>query len=327
MALYFIHRRFIKLLLVACIMCLIVLSTRFQTLSDAVFRKSRLSEVAKMESYIGRKSQLAFDHIYVLTVGTEREKYFQPMLDYLNAEYEVFQGALDSDPGMRNKLNTVLAWRNSTENKAKVRDISESDLVGKVGCTLGHRAMWQDMVDKGYSTAIFLEDDVDININFESIIADALENIPEDWDAIYPGHCGSFWVATNNNTVPQDGQAWHQLSRASCTHSYILKRETAQSLLAMEHFKEPELMQTPLDVHLAHLISGGVLPKVYGFSPVIVIQRPRAFDQPSLVSHGDISLERPRGDGVERGWRYRDRIPKNESAAYLAGVSYWHDLA
>lgn len=271
------------------------------------------------------RTTFTLSHVYVLTVGTERSQYFEPLLNHLNLEFEIFQADLLRD-SLMSSVEDIKHWANTTPDREKVHDLTEDALRGRVGCTLGHRGMWQDMVDHDYETALFMEDDIDVDTNIESLLSTALEQIPQQWQILFLGHCGVRWTETQNGTIPQDGRIWHQLSRSGCSHGYILKRSAAEILLTRNEFKGLEQLQTPWDVHLAHLISDGVFRAAYGFSPVLITQRPRSFSHPSLVTGEGKSSEPSKGDGVERGWRYRSRFPKKSSAAYLAGVSYWHDL-
>lgn len=275
-----------------------------------------------------QKTRLSLGHIYLLTssLSQEREKYFRPVLDQINLDYEVCHGLSAPDKVLKDKVEEIKRWSSSTNDQHKVVAVEESELVGRVGCTLGHRAMWQSMVDNNYDTALFLEDDIDVVLDLEAQFTSAFATIPDDWAAIYLGYCAPYWTETRSNVPPDDGRQWHTLKRAVCGHAYVLKKQTAEILLNATRFTSPEFMQVPWDVHMGHLIFIRTIYKAYGFAPVLVTQRPRSSLHPSLINKIGGKLETSDIDVVEKDWRYHGKFPKNCSAAFRAGVSYWHSL-
>lgn len=270
------------------------------------------------------KSTFQFSHVYVLSGSTSRLDYIRPVLDRVNLEYEVFPGPAPDDRRVQEIWDAIESWKLTTTETRKIQQVPVKQLRGRLGCTVGHVAMWKDMVAHNYSTALFLEDDIDVRINIEALLEESLKAIPDNWQALYPGYCSTRWTATGNGTAPTmaNGKIWSRLSRAACTHSYVLKQGTAQMLVNRTEFSYPPNMQTPVDVHLAHMISDGVIANVYGYIPPLTQERPRSVSNPSLVSFINFTYD---SNGLHRGDQYLDRLPKDTSAAYQAGVSYWHD--
>lgn len=62
---------------------------------------------------------------------------------------------------------------------------------GVIACFHSHIRMWQDMVSKGYRTALIMEDDVDLEWDMDRLVPNAMRALPEDWDIVYLGHCWS----------------------------------------------------------------------------------------------------------------------------------------
>lgn len=60
-----------------------------------------------------------------------------------------------------------------------------------------HTSMWRHMLDRGEKTALFLEDDVDFEWDFERLWLNALRVLPQDWEIVFLGHC---WARTRNST-------------------------------------------------------------------------------------------------------------------------------
>ncbi len=56
---------------------------------------------------------------------------------------------------------------------------------GELGCFMSHRAIYADMLKKGYSKVIILEDDVKIFKNFKEDVCNVLRNIPTNADLVF----------------------------------------------------------------------------------------------------------------------------------------------
>ena len=65
-----------------------------------------------------------------------------------------------------------------------------------LACWYSHTSMWQKMLSRGQKSALFLEDDVDIEWDIGRLWPNALRVLPEDWDMVFLGHC---WGRTRSS--------------------------------------------------------------------------------------------------------------------------------
>jgi glycosyl transferase family 25 len=66
-------------------------------------------------------------------------------------------------------------------SSAKCRPLS----CGELGCALSHLAIMQDIVRNNYGWAIILEDDLELEPNFKTILNETLEHVPADVDVLF----------------------------------------------------------------------------------------------------------------------------------------------
>lgn len=123
-----------------------------------------------------------FDHIYVLTIkrATDRHQSIQHQLQGLN--YSLFFGtdkqALSTEQLISAKVyDPVLAQKNHRYNKEMKP--------GEIACSLGHKAIYEDMVNKNFSKVLILEDDVIVNKDGIGLFSSIFSEIPGNWDIIY----------------------------------------------------------------------------------------------------------------------------------------------
>lgn len=67
-----------------------------------------------------------------------------------------------------------------------------------LACWHSHTSMWRKMLAKGESSALFLEDDVDIEWDIDRLWPNAHRVLPDDWDMVFLGHC---WGRTRSRTL------------------------------------------------------------------------------------------------------------------------------
>lgn len=95
-------------------------------------------------------------------------------------------------------MNTSGIVENATEQqiKDKLRNPAERDpnyqmSAGMIACFYSHLLIWQDMLAKGHSTALILEDDIDMEWDMDRHVPNIMRVLPADWDIVYFGHCYS----------------------------------------------------------------------------------------------------------------------------------------
>jgi len=129
-----------------------------------------------------------------------------------------------------------------TREKVNVEfvDACDGKLIGRdgiYGCARSHLDVWKDIVDKGYTNALILEDDMRLAHNFKRKIKE-LNEPEEDWDTI---HFYS-WM-----TVPLEDYN-SQLIRGKTlgTPAYVISNSCARRL----HLLEPDDMGAQIDLFM-----------------------------------------------------------------------------
>ena len=95
--------------------------------------------------------------------------------------------------------------------------------------SIGHLKMWKAFLESGAETAMFLEDDIFFDYQFETRINSIFQNeLPKDWDLLYlgamPCHHGFTWDPHSENLIRLYNGVWWM-------SSYILTRKAAQKLV------------------------------------------------------------------------------------------------
>lgn len=123
-----------------------------------------------------------FDQIFVLTLerARERQAAIQEALAGLN--YRFFYSAdklqFQVEDLIREGIyNPELARRNQRYGKPMN--------AGQIGCALGHRMIYETILNEGYQRVLILEDDVEPAPQFQEQIQNILFELPSNWDLIY----------------------------------------------------------------------------------------------------------------------------------------------
>ncbi|HMZ46246.1 MAG TPA: glycosyltransferase family 25 protein [Chitinophagaceae bacterium] len=123
-----------------------------------------------------------FNHIYVLTIERAKERQEAISKEFEGLNFNFFYGFdkknLDNMELEQNNIySSSKAIKNSRYNKPMK--------LGEIACSMGHKAIYEDMIANNYSNALILEDDVSINnepgINLENIF----KQLPKNWDLVY----------------------------------------------------------------------------------------------------------------------------------------------
>lgn len=67
-----------------------------------------------------------------------------------------------------------------------------------LACWHSHTAMWKKMLDRGETSGLYLEDDVDIEWDIGRLWPNARRVLPMDWEIVFLGHC---WGRTRTSRV------------------------------------------------------------------------------------------------------------------------------
>jgi len=115
---------------------------------------------------------------------------------------------------------------------------------GMKGCGSSHLAIWQKMVDENIQTAMILEDDAVFKSDFENLLNQMWQYVPQDWEMILLGcvlkcdlrknyglieklHSLIFPLSQNQEV----NDHVYRLRNFLGTHAYIITKQGAQKLL------------------------------------------------------------------------------------------------
>ncbi|KAI0085695.1 hypothetical protein BDY19DRAFT_996593 [Irpex rosettiformis] len=178
----------------------------------------------------------------------------------------------------------------------------------KIACWYSHALLLQRILENSIDAAernktaggdafLILEDDIDVERDFNAQVQEIWSLLPSDWDMVFLGHCWSnetYWPALNAtlSSGRDSNLTLHPSCAPKCTHAYAISRRGAARLLAHLLFS-PFAYSRALDQAYSWLIQIGRL-RSYSVVPSIVIQR--------KVSSSDVD---PGGRGVGSEWRER----------------------
>ncbi|KAI8321668.1 hypothetical protein GQ54DRAFT_175715 [Martensiomyces pterosporus] len=134
---------------------------------------------------------------------------------------------------------------------------------------VSHLDAWRDMINRGYESALIVEDDVDFELDAILVISKALDTLSAtttNWDILYAGHCS---MDEGQGKAKGGNERVRRSTRPFCTSGYILSRRGAQKLFSYFIKKEPS---TSLDVSMVALVKRKLI-KSFSLYPPVVFQR------------------------------------------------------
>jgi len=122
----------------------------------------------------------------------------------------------------------------------------------QIGCALSHLSVWEifQKTDKDY--LIVFEDDVTFCKDYVEEFKKYLEQVPEDWDIIYPGYC----IRIKKESIKVGKNVYKDPEGPLCTQSYIVNRNAVKNLI--QCVKGPRFgtnEREPLDGFMKSVIS------------------------------------------------------------------------
>lgn len=121
------------------------------------------------------------DNVYVINMKKDKEKLNNMIIkcNKLNITFERIEGI------NINKL-TKKERNNNINNIFQLYATKSA-----IGCSLSHKKIYQDIINKKYKNALILEDDVYFTDNFYEILNNIYNDIPADYDILFLG-CGGL---------------------------------------------------------------------------------------------------------------------------------------
>ncbi|RUS26534.1 t-SNARE [Jimgerdemannia flammicorona] len=157
-------------------------------------------------------STLGFDRIYVINLAhrTDRKKRMKTLARYLNLNL-TFVDALTADD-----LRIDKYWVRKGATRAQL------------ACWRSHMHVYQEIVANNMTSALILEDDIDMEVDIEKRVFEVTPHLPNDWDVWFLGHC---------HEQELDDKLGHPSLQRSyqpqCTHSYVVSQRGAPKLVKM----------------------------------------------------------------------------------------------
>lgn len=145
---------------------------------------------------------------------------------------------------------------------------------GAIGCALGHRRVWQHVVDTKQQCALILEDDLEFHPRFWRSFSSRWANVPEDWGIVYLGGLDLLSSGKPPRPFVADGVRLAYQGHRELT-AYIMRAGSAQRCLDLTL-----PMTWQVDTHICSVLSEDPAakdtfisdPKSYVLQPSMVIQ-------------------------------------------------------
>ncbi|RUS19983.1 glycosyltransferase family 25-domain-containing protein [Endogone sp. FLAS-F59071] len=252
----FLHRR--RLILAVITAYLILMATYLLVISPYktyMLGISKSSVLAPTD--LSPPSTLGFDRIYVINLArrTDRKKRMKTMASYLNLDFTFVNGVTAEDP----QINKY--WVRNGASKAQL------------ACWQSHMHVYQSIVANNLTSALILEDDIDMEADIEKRVFEVAPHLPKNWDVWFLGHCHEQELA-NKVGHPSLQRSF----RPQCTHSYAVSQRGAQKLVKM-------LAQIgkAIDITIRNRIKNGDI-KAYSVQPPWTTQLKMKNDPSDVVS-------------------------------------------
>ncbi|CAG8762017.1 13068_t:CDS:2 [Cetraspora pellucida] len=199
-------------------------------------------------------STLGFSHIYVLGLESRRDRRekLEVLEKKLNLKFEFFPAVPQEDKKALQEL-----------------ELKDPNLMpAQVACYLSHYKIYQSIIQRGYDSALILEDDVDFELNIASIIANTYRVLPSDWDVYYIGYC-DYMERSGYILDGQSNSPFYKVHRSVmpvCTHGYAVSR--AGILKLLEHLNP---ITETVDSTILRLMRAGTINS-FSLVPLAMVQ-------------------------------------------------------
>ncbi|CAG8620770.1 22419_t:CDS:1 [Cetraspora pellucida] len=241
---------YISFLIIILIYSIFLLRPLFDNFEDSTLHKEFRSS----------NRTLSFDHIYVIHLDhrTDRLEKLNELSSYLGLDLDYFTAV-------------------SRYNERFLRKFGTGNMnPSQKACYLSHHLIYRQIIDKGYKSALILEDDVDFELNITAIMADIHHELPLFWDVLYVGHCNERKGELVGNS--SYAHKLYKSMRPACMHAYAVSYFGVRKLVEM---LDPVVPITAIDNSLPDLISNKKVTS-YSVHPQAIAQW-KAADNPSDI--------------------------------------------
>jgi len=234
-----------------------------------------------------------FDHIYVVTLKRAIERQAQIQQQLKGLDFHFFFGA------DKKEFSIDALIRDGIYDEAAAKQWHRYNKPmngGQIGCSWSHRLVYEDILQKGYSKVLILEDDVFVNDAVLPMFQQVMDELPANWELVYFDYLKNTesnfgtqlkqlvyhvqhaigalkWNHTTINNLYAKPYSTHlkQAGYHMYTSAYAITAPAAQQLIAL---------QTPISHVADHLLAHAISTKIInGFIAV-----PKLFEQESQTT-------------------------------------------
>ena len=202
-----------------------------------------------------------FDKVYCINLDkrTDRWKEVSTFFRKYNIQVERFR-AVDGNP---------MKWNQSRYLHAKATAFN-----GAMGCIASHLAIWKLAKQNNYKSVLIIEDDCDLEENFNNLFINRYAQVPSDWDLLY---FGGVHDTVNGRFSPIKLTDTVVIGKKIITTTCYAIKNTVYDLAINIIERDLPAPYTAVDGYLGAEIQP--MCKTYAFQPVLAWQR---------ASHSDI---------------------------------------
>lgn len=194
----------------------------------------------------------------------KRKEYAERHFKEIGLDVEFFEGIYGPEFG----LKTIIPFdENDFGPKRYIK-------AGRIGCLLSHFMLWKVLQHSNYEEILILEDDVVLCENFQEKLEVIKNQLPENWDYVFVGHC---CLQDKKFCSKISDGIFISLEPPLCTHAYMIKKSTVPILIETNSQAWAAVDIQIQKKSLNHL-------NYYIFNPPLA-------DQLSLIKQNDNSLD------------------------------------
>ena len=202
-----------------------------------------------------------FDKIYCVNLDCDQERfeYVKQQFNKHNLEVTRFPGILGSEIKEQDYPKYIKKDSILLKNKC-----------GSVGCYLSHIKIWDQILESDdINRALILEDDIDLDRDFNQKLEKYYKQVPENWDLIYLGTGKMKGTNITNQIIkPSVG---NYVGHNNGTFGYIIKKSSIPKLkkliLPIDHKTIDYMIRSNFGKIKAYFFINKIIKHNYEFTP------------------------------------------------------------
>ena len=139
---------------------------------------------------------------------------------------------------------------------------------GQLGCAIGHRMIYEDILQQGFQRVLILEDDVEPSPKIDQFMAAVIQELPDNWDLLYLDYDKHLQLRPVK-------QAWYHVQHAL-------------GLLKWSHTMIRNLYPRPFSAHLSragfHDYTSAYAISAHGARQLLQLQTPLSYVADNLLA-------------------------------------------